>query len=129
MTDEITARQLEILQHALGLNKHGRCAAHRDPRICRDSFSDTLPGHRNRFCAGPGDEPNCRELVALGFMVQHETTTWLPYFNCSVTELGRKAVRDTSPAPPKITRSQERYQRFLDADCGATFGEWLRGYR
>lgn len=30
---------------------------------------------------------------------------------------------------PKPTRSQRRYMRFLEADCGATFGEWLKGRR
>lgn len=125
----VTERQLEILQHALGLNKYGRCAAHDDRRICRDHYSDTPPGHRNRFCAGADDEPDCRELVMLGLMVQHPTTAWLPYFNCSVTDAGRKAVRDNSQVPPKLTRSQQRYRDFINADCGATFGEWLKGWQ
>ncbi len=137
----ITPRQLEILQHALGLNKYGRCAAHEDPRGCRDHSSDTLPGHRNRFCAGGecvssteavplcGDRCDvcvCRSLVALGLMVQHKTTSWLPYFNCSVTDEGRAAVREQSPPAPKLSRSQQRYRAFLNADSGLKFGEWLK---
>lgn len=27
---------------------------------------------------------------------------------------------------PELTRSQRRYQRFLDADSGMSFGEWLK---
>ena len=122
---QLTPRQLEILQHALGLNKYGKCGSHEDPRQCRDSHSD-LPGHRNRFCAGADDEVTCRQLVALGFMVQHPRTEWLPYYNCSVTEAGRKAVRDESPAAPRLTRSQKNYRAFLSADTGMSFLEWLK---
>ncbi len=123
----MTPKQLEILQHALGLDKYGRCAAHDgDHRVCREHYSDSLPGHRNRFCAGESDEPTCRELVALGFMVQHERTSWLPYFNCSVTDAGRKAVHDESPAAPKLTRGQKRYRSYLNADSGMSFAEWIK---
>ena len=108
----MTPRQLEILQHALGLDKYGR---------------GTM--HRNHFCAGEDDEPDCRELVALGFMREHARTEWLPYFNCSVTDKGEVAIREFSPKPPTLTRSQKRYQRFVDADSGVSFSEWLKGWR
>ncbi|CAN5951040.1 unnamed protein product [Sphagnum jensenii] len=108
-------RQLEILQHALGVDKYG---------LTPKGFT---PYTRNRFCAGAGDEPDCRELVKMGYMVQHETTEWLPYFNCSVTTEGMKAMHKASPAPPKVSRSAKRfeeYQTFSDAfDC--TFRQWL----
>jgi hypothetical protein len=109
----MTPRQLEILQHTLGADRYGR----------RQRYSD-----RNYFCAGPADEPDCRELIALGFMKQHKTTEWLPYFNCSATDAGIKAMREGSPAPPKLTRGQQRYRRFLDADCDRSFGEWLKDH-
>jgi hypothetical protein len=89
---------------------------------------DYDPYSRNHFCAGAADEPDCRSLVEMGFMEQHATTKWLPYFNCSVTETGIKAMREASPVPPKRTRSQLRfaeYRQFSDAyDC--TFKDWLR---
>ena len=109
----MTPRQLEILQHSLGVDKYG---------ITPKGFT---PFTRNHFCAGDKDEEDCRELIALGFMKQHETTEWLPYFNCSVTDAGIAAMKAESPAPPKLTRSQIRYREFLDADCGMTFKEWL----
>ena len=105
----LNSKQLGILQHALGVDQHGQG-----------------PMYRNHFCAGEGDEAICRELVALGAMQQHRTTDLLPYFNCSVTEAGRQAVRDQSPPPPKLTRSQKRYRAFLDEDCGESFGTWLK---
>ncbi|CAM5998730.1 unnamed protein product [Sphagnum balticum] len=108
-------RQLEILQHALGVDKYG---------LTPKGFTLYT---RNRFCAGVADEPDCRELVAIGYMVQHETTDWLPYFNCSVTTEGMKAMHKASPAPPKVSRSAKRfeeYKSFSDAfDC--TFRQWL----
>lgn len=123
----LSERHIEILQHALGLNKYGKCAAHDDPIQCRDHSSDTLPGHRNRFCAGGNDAVICGELVAIGLMVQHPTTEWLPYFNCSVTDAGRKAVRELSLAPPKLTRSQQRWRRFINSGASESmsFREFL----
>jgi len=105
----MTPDQLHILQHSLGLDKYGQGEM-----------------YRNHFCAGGRDEMTCRELVALGYMQQHATTDWLPYFNCSVTETGKAAVLAESPKPPKLTRSQRRYREFLHADTGGSFGEWLK---
>jgi hypothetical protein len=106
---EMTKKQLEILQHSLGLDEFGQGRM-----------------YRNHFCAGSDDEETCRELIALGFMTQHARTEMLPYFNCSVTEAGKKAVGDESPGPPKLTAGQRRYREFLNADSGLKFGEWLK---
>ena len=105
----MTPQQLEILQHTLGLDQYGR--------------GNTF---RNHFCAGVDDETACRELVALGYMQQRPTTELFPYFNCSVTEEGKMAIKRESPAPPKLTRSQKNYRAFLDADSGLTFLEWIK---
>jgi hypothetical protein len=109
----MTSRQLEIIQHALGADEYGK-------RKRSDG--------RNYFCAGPADEPDCRMLVKLGYLQQHERTEVFPYFNCSVTGDGINAMLRESPPPPKLTRSQQRYRRFLDADCGVSFREWLKNY-
>jgi hypothetical protein len=111
----VNARQLEIIQHTLGVDQYGRF-----PRGGQ---------YRNFFCAGGADEVICRELVALGLMKQHATTEVYPDFNCSVTDEGRVAMFKASPNPPKLSRSQKRYQAFLDADCGVTFGEWIKRER
>jgi hypothetical protein len=107
----MTLEQLHILQHALGVDKYGLGEQ-----------------YRNHYCAGDDNIGICKELIALGYMQQHETTKWLPYFNCSVTEVGKKAMGAESPKPPKPTRSQirfEEYRSFSDAyDC--TFKEWLQ---
>ncbi len=105
----MTASQLQILQHSLGVDQFGRGRP-----------------NRNHFCAGADDESDCRALVALGYMRQHQTTEVFPYYNCSVTGVGEKAMRAESPAPPKLTRSQQRYRRYLAADTGYSFREWLR---
>ena len=105
----LTPAQLHVLQHALGLDQYGRGTA-----------------YRNHFCAGGKDETTCRDLVALGYMKQHPTTELYPYFNCSVTEAGREAVRRESPQPPKISSGQRRYQEWLNAESGQPFGAWLK---
>ena len=108
----MTPRQLETLQHALGLDQYGQGKM-----------------YRNYFCAGGGDVAVCRSLVEMGYMRHHSTTAVFPDYNCSVTEAGKQAVRDESPPPPKLTRSQQRYRAFLHADCGYSFGEWLKERR
>jgi len=105
----MNAKQLEILQHALGVDQFGQGKM-----------------YRNHFCAGGSDEDICRELVALGFMTQHATTEWLPYFNCSVSETGKRAMIEASPKPRKLTSAQRRYREFLNADSDMKFGEWLK---
>lgn len=110
----MTSRQLEILQHTLGVDEFGRTP------------KGFTPYTRNYFCAGAADEPDCRALVELGFMSEHKRTETYPYFNCSVTGAGVKAMHEASPKPPKLTRSQMRYRRFLDADSGMSFRDWMR---
>ena len=107
----LTTEQLQILQHALGLDQYGQGKM-----------------YRNHFCAGGDDEPVCRSLVELGYMETFERA-YLPYYNCTVTRAGKQAVLRESPPPPKLTRSQRRYLAFLKADTGRSFGEWLREVR
>jgi hypothetical protein len=120
----MTPEQLQILQHALGCDRYGK----NDHPECHPG-PEHFPYYRNHFCAGGRDEETCKELVALGFMKQHQTTTWLPYFNCSVTKAGIKAMIEASPAAPKLTRSQKNYREFLRADTGMTFHEWINSAR
>lgn len=107
----LTPPQLQILQHTLGLDSYGRG-----------------PAYRNHFCAGTADEPDCRSLVLAGYMQRHPTTEVFPYYNCSATDAGRRAVREQSPPPPKLTRGQLRYREYLNiADpFNGSFGEWLK---
>jgi hypothetical protein len=108
----MTPEQLQILQHALGLDEYGRGEM-----------------YRNHFCAGDDDEPICRALVEMGYMrVFRPNAPPYPYYNCTVTEAGKEAVRRESPEPPKLTRAQRRYRRFLEADSDLSFMEWLRWY-
>jgi hypothetical protein len=104
----MTTAHLQILQHALGLDEYGR-----------GTF------YRNHFCAGGKDERLCRELVEAGHMEQVPTSELFPYFNCRVTPKGIDYVAFNSPTPPKLTRSQQRYRRYLQSDSGYTFIEYL----
>lgn len=108
----LTAAQLAILQHALGLDEHGM------PR----------PGvSRNSYVADP--DADLARLVALGLMDDRGAWSIADGMHAYVvTDAGRVAVREQSPRPPKVSRSRERYQRWLEvADCfDFGFGEWLR---
>ena len=105
----VTERHLGILQHALGLDQYGQGTS-----------------YRNQYCAGVDDVEDCKALVAMGYMRQVPTTSWLPYFNCVVTGEGQSVVKQESPTAPKLTRSQRRYKEYLNAESGMTFIEWLR---
>lgn len=108
----MNAKQLHILQHSLGLDQYGRGRQYRNHFVTSD---------------GTDDYPHCQALVAAGLMTRrpgNELTGGDDLFH--VTPAGKAAVVEHSPAPPKLTRSQQRYEDFLDADCGLTFGEWLR---
>lgn len=105
-------RRLEILRHSLGLDLHGRGNE-----------------YRNHYVAGPGHHSfdECEALVADGLMVRHNPRALFGGDYCFVvTDAGREWVRDhRPPPPPKLTRSQQRYRDFLNADCGLSFREWI----
>jgi hypothetical protein len=112
----LNKRQLEVLQHALGVDEYAQI-----PKGHSDYY-------RNHFCAGGKDEAICRELVGIGYMETFERD-FLPYYNCTVTAIGKQAMREQSPKPPKLTRSQKRYRDWMDSgasDCGVSFGVWLK---
>lgn len=103
--------QLHILQHALGVDQYGRGQQ-----------------YRNHFVTGGGstDFPHCMQLVESGLMTRapgNAITGGDDLYR--VTSAGVAYVAHHSPAPPKLTRSQKRYEAFLDADSGLTFAEWL----
>ena len=107
--------ELQILRHALGVGEGGlECI------------------YRNHFVTGKGgsDHRHCMALVERGYMAQragNAITGGDDLF--MVTDAGRAAVQEHTPPPPKLTRSQQRYQQFLRYDGGVTFGEYLRGWR
>lgn len=109
MPETLFPDQLAILQHAYGADQYGRGG-----------------GHRRVFCAGGDDVLTCAELVTMGLMRSFRSPH-LPYYNCLITDAGVEAMRQASPAAPKKTRAQLRYERFLswsDAYDG-TFREFL----
>lgn len=108
-TAGMTKEQIHILQHSLGVDKHGRGQMYRN-------FYYTYEA-----------EPVCESLVALGYMEIRRRTALYPGFNYSVTDAGKIAMLTESPKPPKLTASQKRYREFHDSgasDCGYSFGEW-----
>lgn len=113
----LTAKHLHVLQHSIGADEHGR--------IVRG-------GGRNHFVTGDGstDHPLCTDLVAAGLMKRRPGSAISGGDDIfHVTDAGRAHVQEHSPAPPKLTRGQKRYEEFLGEDCGLSFGEWLRSNR
>ncbi|NCX56407.1 MAG: hypothetical protein EBW87_04320 [Burkholderiaceae bacterium] len=109
----LTRQQLEILRHTIGADEYGR-------RVV----------DRNHFVTDPDSHDGlvCESLVVLALMnnlcPQGEMTGGMALYRA--TDAGFRAVYEFSPKPPKMTSSQRRYQRFLAADSGLTFLEWLK---
>jgi len=108
----VKAEQLHILQHSLGLDQYGR-----------GTF------YRNHFVTGEGsmDHADCMALVDAGYMgvrKNHPLTDGDDGF--WVTEAGKRAVREHSPAPPKLTRSQQTYRDWLSYDSSMPFIEYAK---
>jgi hypothetical protein len=102
----VTKQQLHILQHSLGVDEFGKGTQ-----------------YRNHYVGG---EEDCRPLVAMGYMIEHPPRAIFIGNSCfTVTAEGKKAMREESPNPPKLTRSQKRYRRFLNEDTEFTFREFL----
>lgn len=108
------ARGLHILQHSLGVDKHGQGAQ-----------------YRNHFVTGEGstDYPDCEALVAAGLMTKQRggrlTGGDDAFF---VTEAGKAYVSEHSPPAPKLTASQQRYREWLKVFdvTGESFIEFCR---
>lgn len=76
------------------------------------------------------DEAHVLAMAECGLLRDHgaqEIAGGMHYF--TMAQAGRDAFaayQATLPPPPKLTRSQIRYRRFLSADCGMKFSEWLK---
>lgn len=109
---QLTAVDLSILQHSLGVDKYGRGQQ-----------------YRSHYVIGPDAKEFevCQAMTVGGLMNDHGPSAMCGGMHIfQVTKAGRKYVAEHSPAPPKLTRSQRRYEEFLKADSGMSFGEWLR---
>lgn len=106
----LTKEQLHILQHSLGVDEFGRGTMYRNRYVCDSN-------------------PEMEALVSLGFMVDRGAQPIAGGMHCyQVTAAGKVVMREQSPRPPKLTRSQLRYRAFLNADIGCTFIEYLHRY-
>lgn len=108
----MTPEMLHILQHSLGVDQYGRGTQ-----------------YRNRYVIGPDSDEflTCQLMAIDGLLKDHGPQTIAGGMHCfTVTEIGKREMTKHSPAPPKLTRSQERYRRWLKADCGLTFRDFLK---
>jgi hypothetical protein len=95
---------LHILQHSLGIDQYGQGRQ-----------------YRNHFVTGPGskDWDDCRALVEAGLMVERLGNILSGGDSIFVvTPAGIEHVAMNSPKPPRVSRSQKRYQRFREYGDG-----------
>lgn len=103
--------ELHILQHALGADEYGRWPKGHD-WYYRDYYI--------------GEDATADALVEAGLMKKFDGNAATGGDCCyRVTGNGIVAMRQASPEPPKLTKSQQRYRDFLAADLGISFREWL----
>ena len=105
----MTKAELDIIEHATGRNYN--------PRHVRNYF---LAGKDSK------DLALCRSLTERGFMRGGQKIGWCANdSHFTVTEAGEREYLRLRP-PRKLTRSQRRYEQFLQEDSGMKFGDWLR---
>lgn len=100
------SEQIELMQHALGINEHQR-----EP-------------YRNYFLASCGNAANAawQELVAAGYATSSPAPEWVcGDVTYRVTDAGKALAIAALPVPKKRTR----YEQYLDADTCQSFAEWL----
>lgn len=111
MTDQLTARQLEILHHTLGLRP------------------DRRESYRNYFVASEGhhDIEVLRELEALGLMERVPGPSFLAEGSITfmVTGVGKAIALAHLPFPPQLTK----YREWIARDCNYSFGDFLTNGR
>lgn len=104
-----TAEQVVLLQHSLGIGPHQR-------QPCR-----------NHFIAGAGhaDLPNLADLERIGYVVRKRAPSFLARGDVlfTVTDAGRRVATNALPIP-----STSRYDQYLEADCSASFAQFLLGH-
>lgn len=108
----MSPEELHILQHSLGVDQYGRGQMYRD-----------------HFVTGEGsvDHPICMALTEGGYMRRWPAVDLYGGSDLfRVTQQGREAVMAYSPAPPKVSRSKQRYLDYLNAESSLTFGEWIK---
>lgn len=107
----LSPEELHILQHSLGVDQFGQGEQ-----------------YRNRFVTGEGsdDHPSCNALVERGLMtVRRNIEAFGGMDIFYVSDAGKAAVAEQSPVPPKLSRSKQRYRRYLNSDSSLSFREWL----
>jgi len=100
--------ELKILRHSLGTDWEG-----------------DLTWHRNYFDPGGEDIKICESLLARGLMTKAKTA-FIGNNLYYVTEAGKQFVRENIIQKPKLSRSKERYRKYLQEDSCLDFGEWLK---
>jgi len=104
----ITAQQLHILQHSLGLDQYGQGEA-----------------YRNHYVSDPN--PDLIALEKLGYLHDRGPQSMMRGNHLyQVTPAGKQCIYRESPKPPKISKGRRKYLAFLRADSGMKFGEWLK---
>lgn len=122
MVEERVSTILHILQHALGRDEYGQT---------RSRGGHGAEDYRNHYVAGEGHHSFalCRQAVSNGLMIEHPPSD-LSGGDCVfvATEAGKEYITKNSPRPPKLTRGQKRYRKWLDgpADFGVSFGDYLK---
>ena len=116
----MNSNQLHILQHSLGCDKYGQ-SKHRGA----DESDGCFGYYRNRYVSDPDADLN--ELVTFGLMKDHGAQELAGGMHCyTVTQHGISHMLTDSPKPPKLTRSQRRWQEFRRvSEVFDSFGQWL----
>lgn len=97
-------KALHIMQHTIGVDQYGRGEQ-----------------YRNHFATSEGsaDFEVCNALTEQGLMAVRRNLDIAAGMDCFwLTDAGKQYVAEHSPRPPILSRSKQRYQRYLEYGDG-----------
>jgi hypothetical protein len=116
----LSAEHLHIIQHSLGCDQFGQSEHRR-----RDEGDGCFGYYRNRYVSDATSD--LLALCSAGLMKDHGPQTLAGGMRCyCVTPVGIEVMIAESPKPPKLSRSQRRWQHYRKvADCFESFRHFL----
>ena len=111
------AEALHIIQHSLGCDANGE-TTYRG----RDEGDGCFEFYRNRYVSDP--EPLLVAMVADGLLEDRGAVKM--YGGMHYYRVTQRGVAEMKLRRKKLTPAQRRYREFLNADCGMSFGNWLK---
>lgn len=124
MEIELTDSQINTIGHSIGINVyHARLSNNPKDKFLPEEF------YRNYYCVGNEDAftEEMKQLEEIGFIEKwiHGKQLYFEVTKEGVDYFKKYFTEEITCKRKPISKSEERYNDYLDADCGENFKEFL----